>query len=72
MVRVNAIKQIEKFVEENHIRQMRCWTLRSTRSKFFNELIVKIKKLLDLISGDSTVQMLKSKYFKFNLFCTTI
>lgn len=66
MVHINALTLIENFVENNNVRPMKNWALRnsnvrSPRYKFYKDLKAKVIRLLNLISGDNKIAMLKSK-----------
>jgi len=65
MVRINAITLIDRFINNNNVLPMKNWALRnahtkSPRYKQYKELIETIRKLLNLISGDNIVALLKS------------
>jgi len=65
MVRINAITLINRFIEEKNILPMKNWALRnmetrSPRYKQYKEMVQNIRKLLNIISGDNIVSLLKS------------
>ena len=65
MVRINAITLINRFIEEKNILPMKNWALRnmetrSPRYKQYKEMVQNIRKLLNIISGDNIVALLKS------------
>ncbi len=72
MVRINAIELIDRFIVEQSVRPMKNWSLRNTQTKYpryseFKRMAEKIRNLLNLLSGNDILAMLKSRikfYFR--------
>lgn len=71
MVRLSSLSKILNFINENNLQVMKRWSERfhkdgrRRRSNTFNfELIGKIRRLLEFISGNDIVKMLKGIVYK--------
>jgi hypothetical protein len=64
MVNINAIESILKFVNEKKIKPMKKWSDRAYNktSSRLSKLIRSSRTLMDLLSGNNTISMLKSKF----------
>jgi hypothetical protein len=64
----NAINLIKKFIVEKRIQKMKKWSerLNSQRlhSDYLKSLIRSTRSLLDILSGNDTIAMLKSKSYQ--------
>ncbi len=64
MVNINAIKLINQYIIDKNLKPMKKWSLRfRLRSSYQHLTILKksIRTLLDFVSGNDTLKMLKSK-----------
>jgi hypothetical protein len=61
----NAITLIKRFIEEKRIKKMKKWSERLNGSKlnsdYLKSLIRSTRSLLELLSGNDSIEMLKSK-----------
>ena len=72
MVNLSALELIKRFISANRIKPMKKWSDRLNNSRshysYLSSLISSTRSLLELLSGNDTVQMLKSKVFHNNHF----
>ena len=65
MIHINAIELIERFVTEHNVRPMKRWSLRNPNMQHpryanYKNIILKIRNLLELLSGGDILSMIKS------------
>lgn len=66
MVCLNSLSKILKFIEEKHLKTMKPWSerfhrngIRRTSNGFNTMLVENVRKLLQFISGNDMIKMLK-------------
>lgn len=64
MVNVTSLERIIQFINQENLRTMKDWKTRLTsRGGNWSRLLKNIRIILNLISGNNIVDMLKSKQF---------
>jgi hypothetical protein len=68
MVNITALEQLHRYIIEKNLTPMKNWDNRykksagGTPSSYFRKMIKQIRTILNILSGENPVQMLKGKY----------
>ena len=69
---VNALQRITNFIKDNKIIEMQRWSNRKRNCKdgqlmrYTRQLIKQVRSILELVSGNDILGMLKGKYYVWN------
>ena len=72
---VNALQRITNFIKDNKIIEMQRWSNRKRNCKdgqlmrYTRQLIKQVRSILELVSGNDILGMLKGKYYVWNFKC---